>query len=65
MIHFNFFSVHVSLANFIDTMIDYPMSQQYAFQMFERLGAIGVMTEEQVRTYKLHVENLQSEEEEV
>ena len=44
--------MHVSLANFIDTMIDYPMSQQYAFQMFERLGAIGVMSEEQVRTYK-------------
>ena len=47
--------MHVSLANFIDTMIDYPMSQQYAFQMFERLGRIGVMTEEQVKTYKKHV----------
>jgi hypothetical protein len=30
--------MNVSLANFIDTLIDYPNSREYAFDMFDRLG---------------------------
>jgi hypothetical protein len=30
--------MNVSLANFIDTLIDYPNSREYAFGMFDRLG---------------------------
>ena len=54
----------MSLANFIDTIIDYPMSQHYASQMFDSLGGLGVMTADHVKTYKQHVENLMAEDEE-
>jgi hypothetical protein len=35
--------VHVSLANFIDTLIDYPMSRFYAGELFDRLGETGIL----------------------
>jgi len=38
------------------------MSHDYAFEMFDKLGVLGVMSEEQVKTYKRHVENLVEEE---
>ena len=41
------------------------MSHDYAFEMFDKLGVLGVMSEEQVKTYKRHVENLIEEEEEM
>lgn len=53
--------VHVSLANFIDTLIDYPMSRVYAGELFERLGDKGVLQQEQIRNYRLHVENLEEQ----
>jgi hypothetical protein len=53
--------VHVSLANFIDTLIDYPMSRIYAGELFDRLGEKGVLQEEQIKNYKLHVENLEEQ----
>lgn len=53
-------SVHVSLANFIDTLIDYPKSREYAFQMFDRLGQLGVLKQEMIAKYKQHVDNLEN-----
>ena len=51
-------SVHVSLANFIDTLIDYPKSREYAFEMFERLGSLGILEADKINNYRQHVENL-------
>ena len=51
----------MSLANFIDTMIDYPMSRIYAGELFDRLGEKGILQEEQIKNYKLHVENLEDQ----
>lgn len=53
--------VHVSLANFIDTLIDYPMSRFYAGELFDRLGEKGILQAEQIKNYKLHVENLEEQ----
>jgi hypothetical protein len=50
--------VHVSLANFIDTLIDYPNSKNYSFQMFEKLHTLGILKTEMLEKYKKHVENL-------
>jgi len=35
--------VHVSLANFIDTLIDYPKSREYSQELFGRLGTLGIL----------------------
>ena len=51
--------MHVALANFIDTMIDYPMAKDYAFEMFEKLGELKIITAEQIETYKKHIHNLE------
>ena len=51
--------MHVSLANFLDTLIDYPNSRVYAFEMFDRLGALGILSPEMIAKYKQHVENLE------
>ena len=56
------FRVNVSLANFVDMMIDYPNSKQYAFGMFDKLAEMGVMTESQNAKYKQHCENLEDME---
>ena len=52
----------MSLANFIDAVIDYPNAKEYAFIMFEKLGELGILTSEMIGKYKKHVENLASEE---
>ena len=54
--------MHVSLANFIDTIIDYPQSRDYAFEMFDRLGALGIIKEDMIDKYKTHVDNIQNQE---
>lgn len=54
--------MHVSLANFADTLIDYPNSKEYAFQMFEKMSELHLLTKEQVDNYKKHVENLMNQE---
>ena len=56
--------MHVSLANFIDTMIDYPNAKEYSFDMFEKLAEIGILTKEMIEKYRKHVENLQCEDRE-
>lgn len=50
--------MHVSLANISDSIIDYPNSKDYAFQMFDKLNEMGIITKEMVEKYKKHVENL-------
>ena len=50
------------MANFVDMMIDYPNSKQYAFGMFDKLAEMGVMTESQNAKYKQHCENLEDME---
>jgi len=52
--------MHVSLANFIDTIIDYPQSREYAFEMFDRLGLLGIIKEDMIDKYKTHVDNIQN-----
>lgn len=36
--------MNVSMSNFLDTLIDYPNSKDYAFQMLERLEKEGQIT---------------------
>lgn len=38
--------MNVSLANFIDMLIDYPNSKRYAFDLFDKLEGMGVMTKD-------------------
>ena len=52
------FSVHVSLANFIDTLIDYPNSLEYSQKLFDKLGDLGILSSDMVTKYKMHVNNL-------
>lgn len=52
--------MHVALANFIDTMIDYPRSKEYAFELFDKLGVLGILTPAQIAKYKQHVLNLEN-----
>lgn len=54
----------MSLANFIDTMIDYPMAKEYSFEMFDKLGELKIITSEQIETYKKHIHNLEVFEDE-
>jgi hypothetical protein len=46
------------LANFIDTLIDYPMSREYALEVFTRLGELNILQADQIEKYRLHVDNL-------
>ena len=48
----------MSLANFMDTLIDYPKAREYARELFERLGELGVLEGDMIEKYKYHVENL-------
>jgi hypothetical protein len=57
-----FYRVHVSLANFIDTLIDYPNSKDYAFMMLDKLGELKILGSDMIDKYKKHVENLQSDD---
>jgi len=50
------------LANFVDMLIDYPNSKLYAFQMFDKLAEMGVMSADQNSKYKQHCENLENME---
>lgn len=59
---FVFCRVNVSLANFVDMLIDYPNSKLYAFQMFDKLAEMGVMSADQNSKYKQHCENLENME---
>ena len=52
--------LNVSMTNFLDTMIDYPNSKQYAFGLFEKLKQLNLLTQEEVKKYEAHVENLEN-----
>ncbi len=54
--------MNVSLANFVDMLIDYPNSKIYAFDLFDKLVAIDVMTAEQCARYKQHLQNIEDME---
>ena len=41
-------------------MIDYPNSKQYAFGLFEKLKQLDLLTQEEVKKYEAHVENLEN-----
>jgi hypothetical protein len=52
----------VSLANFYDTMIDYPQSKDYVMEVLNRLFKIGIIeTEKQLEKYSKHLENLEND----
>lgn len=55
--------MHVALANFIDTIIDYPRSKEYAYELFDKLGVLGILAEAQIAKYKQHVVNLETYDE--
>ena len=44
--------VNVSLANFADICIDYPNAKEYAFQMFDSLESLNLLTSENVFKYR-------------
>lgn len=52
--------INVSISNFVDMLIDYPNSKQYANEMFDKLLEMGVMTKDQNQLYKQHIENLEN-----
>lgn len=49
------------MANFLDTIIDYPNSKIYATEFCQRLNEIEVLTEEQTTNYKKHIENVEKQ----
>lgn len=51
------------MANFHDTLIDYPNSKDYSFQLFEKLGELQILSGDMIEKYKKHVENLMEEDE--
>ena len=55
-------SVNVSLANFVDMLIDYPNSKIYAFDLFDKLVEMEVMAQEQCARYKQHLNNIEDME---
>ena len=48
----------------MDTLIDYPKSREYAFEMFDSLGSLGILNDDQIKKYKLHVDQLMYQPEE-
>ena len=47
------------MTNFLDTMIDYPKAKSYASGLFMKLHELKLLTEQQVKNYEAHVENLE------
>ena len=57
-------SVHMSLSNFYDTMIDYPQSKEYVMTVLTELFKREVVvSEKQLDKYKKHLDNLEKGEE--
>jgi hypothetical protein len=57
------FRVNVSLSHFLDMLIDYPNSKDYATDMLEKLLKEELLNQEQIDLYKKHIENLGNLEE--
>ena len=53
------------MANFLDTMIDYPNAKMYVFAVFEQVQALQLLNQTQVNNYKQHVENLEKFDEDM
>jgi hypothetical protein len=53
----------VSLSHFLDMLIDYPNSKDYATDMLEKLLKEELFNQEQIDLYKKHIENLGNLEE--
>ncbi len=49
----------------MDSVIDYPHAKIYAFEMFDRLKELDIISENKLAKYKRHVENLMTEDDEV
>ena len=47
------------MANFVDTIIDYPNSPLYVEQLFKRMQEVEVLTEAQVAPYRQHIANVE------
>ncbi len=47
------------MANFLDTIIDYPNSKIYAEQLITRMQEISVLTPQQVKNYSMHMEHVE------
>ena len=54
-----FCSINVAMANFLDSLIDYPNSKMYVFGVFEKMQTLKLFNEKQVKNYTQHVENLE------
>ena len=54
-------SLNVAIANFVDTIIDYPNSKIYIEQLFLRLKEFDLLTTKQLQNYRLHIENLEKQ----
>lgn len=55
-------SVNVSMTNFDDMMVDYPMAKDYAFDLFDKLHELSLLDDLQLSNYKKHVNNLANSE---
>ena len=54
-------SLNVAIANFVDTIIDYPNSKIYIEQLFLRMKEFDLLTTKQLQNYRLHIENLEKQ----
>ena len=53
------------MANFLDTIIDYPNSKIYAEQLIQRMEEIKVLTASQVKNYSMHIDHVEKQSQEV
>ena len=58
-------SLNVAMANFLDTIIDYPNSKIYAEQLIQRMEEIKVLTASQVKNYSMHIDHVEKQSQEV
>lgn len=49
--------LHFSFQNFLDTMIDYPNTKKYAFEVLDKYGELGIL--EHADKYKEHIAKLE------
>ena len=55
----------MSIANYFDTVIDYPMSRAYVEQLCQRFKELEVLSEQRVEEYKAHLENVEKQSSEI
>ncbi len=47
------------MANFVDTIIDYPNSKIYVQQLVERMKTINALSSKQASNYMQHIEDIE------